>query len=717
MTPSLKLVVLFISLLLGTQQPACAEMRALLVGVSGYPTLPGHQLNGPRNDVQRMKVVLEQRGFARDQITVLADGVPGALDPTRSRILQTLDALATSAKKGDTIVLYFAGHGSQQPVVPGSTQATQESDGLHEIFLPIDIGTWDGQVGSVKNAIVDYEFRAAVDKMQVRGAFVWGIFDACHSATMVRGVDDLVRYRTVQPKALGVPQKALDMAADKAHKVAGNRSESASQDATDDTAMMGKAGRGEAVFFYAAQTTEQTPEMPLPLGAPDRQPYGLFGFMLSRALELGQPMTYRQMGQFVLAQYAGMSEARTTPLFTGTALDQPVLGQPTLPVRQWPLNKTKMSVPVGAVAGVATDAIFAVLPSPVAKDSEVLAYVQAKNVQLGSSDLVPIATAGKPALALEDIKPGWYVRLVSTPERYALRVAVDARDCGAVCVWSPALDRVKAEGVPGASIEWVTSGADITLKLRKDRVQVLAPSEVQSCPPGVSKDLCSPASLGTTLLTLKKEGVGEIDLARTKGALSTGLHGMARATNLLRLGARLSAQSQTTGVLVSVARTPKDAKKPQGITAEKVVDLHGGDTLAVTLNNKGQIARDVTVLYVDARFGIQVMFPRGGESNRLEANAVQSLDLEIDDSLAGVERLLVISVDAEKFGERADFSFLEQTSLAQAEVDKARTRGGEVQDDVLAFMDAGYADYQTRAIKPRVPSTRTGMQVFTFNVK
>jgi Caspase domain len=710
MKPLIKSLCLLGPLMLAMPQMACAEMRALLVGVSGYPTLANHQLNGPRNDVQRMKAVLEQRGFARDQITVLADGVTGAKEPTRSRIMQALDALAASAKKGDTIMLYFAGHGSQQPVVSGSAQAAQESDGLHEIFLPIDIGGWDGEIGGVKNAIVDYELRAAVDKIQDRGAFVWGVFDACHSATMVRGVDDEVRYRTVQPKALGVPQKALDAAIDKARQDKG--AEGRSHSAMDATAASTKAGRGEAVFFYAAQTTEQTPEMPLPQGAPDRQPYGLFGFMLSRALELGQPMTYRQMGQYVMAQYAGMNEARATPLFTGTALDEPVLGQPALPVRQWPLNKDKMSVPVGAVAGVSADAIFAVLPSPVAKDRDIVGYVQAKSVQLSASELEPVAYGGKPALKPEDIKPGWYVRLVSSPERYVLRVAVDAKDCGVTCAWLPVVARVKAQGVPGTNIEWVSTGADVTLKLRKDRVQVLSPSEVLSCRPDVSKDLCSPDRIGTTLLTLGNEGTGEIDLARTTGALSTALHGTARATNLLRLGARLSAQSQTTGVPVSVARTGKAVKKPQGITAETIADLRNGDALTVTLSNKGQMARDVTVLYVDAHYGIQVMFPRGGESNRLEAGAVQSLDIDIDDSSAGVERLLVISVEAEKFGERADFSFLEQPSLASV-----RSRNGPVTDDILAFMDAGYADYITRAGKVRVPSVRTGMQVFTFNVK
>lgn len=664
---------------LGAVQPAWAEMHALLVGVSAYPSLPEHRLSGPRNDVQRMKAVLAQRGFAPARITVLADGVPGAKQPTRSVILQALESLARSTKTGDTVLLYFAGHGSQQPVVPGSSQAAQESDGWHEIFLPIDIGSWDGQRGGVKNAIVDHELRAAVDKIQDRGAFVWGVFDTCHSATLVRSAgDDEVRYRAVPAQALGVPQQPRYAAS--AHAVPANEP---------------KAGRGQAVFFYAAQTTEQTPEMKLPQGARDRRPYGLFSFMLSRALELGSPMTYRQMGQYVLAQYAGINEARATPLFTGTGLDQPVLGQASMPVRQWSIDQARMSVPVGALAGVSRDAVFAVLPSPVARDSEVIGYLRATDVQLGHTALAPLAYGGKPLLRANDIKPTWYARLASNPQRRPLRVTVDASDCGQACAWLPMLDQVKR--MEGAAIEWVGTGSDLTLQLRKHQVLALSSSEASTCRPGASKSNCGHQQAGWPLLTLEKDGTGQIDQAGLAETLSTALRSVARTTLLLRLSAESAASSPSSGLPVSIATVSGAGKLHQPITAEKVAELRAGDLLKVALGNNGPSARDVTVLYLDARHGIQVLFPREGESNRLEAGALQSLEFVVDDSTHGIERLLVISVEAERLGERADFSFLAQPSLTAGASDK--TRAGAAQ---------GAGEMQ---------GSKLGMQMFTFRVK
>src|SRR5450830_198611 len=78
------------------------EMRALIVGVSEYPNLDKELwLEGPRNDASRMREVLRRRGFAANQISVLADGVPGAGLPTRANILGELSRIAREAGKDD----------------------------------------------------------------------------------------------------------------------------------------------------------------------------------------------------------------------------------------------------------------------------------------------------------------------------------------------------------------------------------------------------------------------------------------------------------------------------------------------------------------------------------------------------------------------------------------------------------------------------------------
>ena len=126
-----------------------ACIQALLIGVSNYPSLDKSlQLEGPANDVQLMRDLLMTTGFAESHIRVLADGVAGAAaQPTRAAILGELDGLADAAKKGDFVSLQFGGHGTQQPSRPGKVPV--EADGLDELFLPRDVGQWDGDVGSV----------------------------------------------------------------------------------------------------------------------------------------------------------------------------------------------------------------------------------------------------------------------------------------------------------------------------------------------------------------------------------------------------------------------------------------------------------------------------------------------------------------------------------------------------------------------------------------
>ena len=80
------------------------EMRALIVGVSEYPNLTKeYQLKGPRNDAVRSRNVLLQRGFAPENITVLADGVSESSMPTRANILAELARLANWAARDDIV--------------------------------------------------------------------------------------------------------------------------------------------------------------------------------------------------------------------------------------------------------------------------------------------------------------------------------------------------------------------------------------------------------------------------------------------------------------------------------------------------------------------------------------------------------------------------------------------------------------------------------------
>lgn len=705
------LMGLLASLLVCSAGLARAEMRALLVGVSGYSERP---LKGPRNDVRRMREVLEQRAFKPAQITTLADGVPGAGEPTRAAIVAGLDGLAAASSTGDIVFLYFSGHGSQQPADRGTPQGRAEADGLHEIFLPLDIGRWDGRAGTVRNALLDFELRDKVDRILARGAFVWAVFDTCHAASLVRGVpDEDIRYRQVSPLDLGVPQVMIDRAHATAPVEPGttrgppNTPSFASSPADPARAVSAP----EAVYFYAAQTTELTPEMRLPPGEQQREDQGLFSFVLRRALATGRPMSYRQLGQLMLAQYGGMNLTSATPLFAGNALDRLVFGQQTLAVRQWPVSRERMTVPVGTLSGLSEGARFALLPHAAADASQSLGSLRAARVGLNHAELEPLAWADKPAPNLNLLPVGAQARLLNTPERYALRVAVDERACREGCRWRAVLDALRGQGVPGTELQWVGEGGDLTLRFGERELVGLPPGESgqAGCRPGSKR--CNDPSRAELLLS---DADGD-DPARLARRLAERLHAVARANNLLRLAARVTVPDAP-GIEASVALQPRAAGAARrAATSEAVMRAEVGDRLVVGLDNRGKTPSDVTLLYLDAHHGITALFPsREGEVNRLEPGAslqIDDIELNDKDGVSGRERLLVIAVEAERQAERADFSF-----LAQSPLQAAHTRGARPDDEVGAFLDAAFADARSRGEPTREPGRRTRMLVFTIDL-
>jgi hypothetical protein len=184
----------------------------VVVGVGEYEHLDSSlALDGPPNDVPLVVTWLRRQGVPRRHLTVLADHVAGADGlPTRAGILAALQALPERMGRGDIAFLYFAGHGSQQP--QGGSEWSKV-DGLDEIFLPRDVGRWDGASGRVEGAIVGREIGVAVEALRVRGIFVWLVFDSCHSATMARAVMvPHLRTRGLPPEQLGVPRLAVPSA-------------------------------------------------------------------------------------------------------------------------------------------------------------------------------------------------------------------------------------------------------------------------------------------------------------------------------------------------------------------------------------------------------------------------------------------------------------------------------------------------------------------------
>lgn len=713
--------------LVSVAQPAQArEMRALLVGVTEYPGMASHQLQGPVNDVTRLIALLPSRGFKRDNVAVLADGVASSRAlPTRANILRELDKLAADAAKGDFVLLYFAGHGSQEPADLSTAEGRASPDGRVEVFLPRDVAQLndpgEGHFLHIPNSIVNFEVRERVDRMTAKGVFVWAIFDSCHSAAMVRGgesADSGVRTREVSPELLGISPQA--MASTRAPRASAASAAPAAPQAPP-------VAGGGSVFFYAVQKAEGAIELPLPLGYKDSKVAGLFGFTIAQALATNTPMTYRQLGQYVLTRYEATSYSQwITPLFTGTRLDDPVFGQDALPVRQWPVAATDMTLPAGALDGLHRGALFALVANPLDDDAKAIGYAQAQRVDSASLALALVERNGRAAPTAAALGANPYARLVGDGPDDVLRVAADLSRCSVNCPLVDALKRLKAESAshpPGIQIDWVDqpAAADLLVQAAIDRVVVAPPSVLTTrCagPAAAPERLQCERRLASSRHTLAwKPADGP---AALRDELQKTLRAIGKATNLVRIATRLDAAARRSRVSVDLVRrplptpeTPCEVRPAHDdlLTASgaRLPVIHRDQRVEVRVTNNDVTAQDVTVLYVDADYGITVLYPDLGETNRLESKASKSVCLNYDGQSSGLERLLVIAVEASKHGERKDFTFLAQASI------KPEERSDE-DGDLALLTDAAFGSMRSSRAPVPVSSGTTAMRVFTLDI-
>jgi Caspase domain/Domain of unknown function (DUF4384) len=692
---------------------AQAEQYALLVGVSAYPGLkPELQLQGPVNDIPLVKGVLQTKGFAASNIRVLGNGVPGShADPTRAAILAELASLASKAQRGDYVFLLFGGHGSQQPTRPGKAQA--EPDGLDEIFLPMDVGQWDGSVGAVKNAILDTELGAALNAIRSKGAFVWAVFDACHSGNITRGgTDEETRMRRADASALGIPQAALERAqADASQATRGAPAPTSTKKGSLGDAAKDDGKLGGYVYFYAAQTTETTPEKRLPEGHPERRSYGVFSYTLAQVMSNHPGISYRQAAERVLQLYAASNLRAVTPVFEGSAIDAPVFGQRVgEAIRQWPVSVKGniIDIEAGTLQQFREGAVFAVLPNAAAKDTEVLAYLSAQSVDVSRSRLVPVAYNSKPILQGE-LPRDAVVRLVDAAMKLELRIALPAevpsgQRYGAA---NAMLNALRTQSTEGLKLIWVSAKqpADIRLAFAEEQLWFVPPDGAW-IKTGEAK---SPS------LTLNKS---ENELRSL--VLST-LHSIGKATNLFKIGATGSASSGALMAKLDIRFfvTRAGSPKKEEISGADVPKLAAGDKLQVVVKNNHSLPMDVTVLGVDGRYGISLLYPQSAnEANRIHPRDTlvvpgdNEAPIELDGNTVGRESIVVIAVEAPANSASVNLGFLQQAALDATRGQRSEdSPGGDVLD---LFSDAGFGGERTRGPTRATAVQKTAIRNFNY---
>ncbi|MEO5938835.1 MAG: caspase family protein [Sphingomonas sp.] len=171
-----------------TRPPA---IRGLFVGIDKYlysgPDNQFNDLRGAVGDVGRIKQALRTAyrldldqaaaGSCRSENAVsitLTDQCA-----TRDAILGSLQKQIDASRPGDTLVFYYAGHGS----IIADDQVFDQASGVNDTILPTDARKPGAQTDG---DILDRELRGYVDEATAKGVNVVTIFDSCDSGTAVR---------------------------------------------------------------------------------------------------------------------------------------------------------------------------------------------------------------------------------------------------------------------------------------------------------------------------------------------------------------------------------------------------------------------------------------------------------------------------------------------------------------------------------------------------
>lgn len=631
--------------------------RALLVGCTRYPYLeeagvaPGSNtisLRGPTNDVELFaRALRDVHGVPDASMTRLA-GWPDdeKARPTKANIVRAFQALAKDAKAGEWVVVFLAGHGSQQPSSGASLD--DEADGLDEIFLPADVRPApDG--AKVPNALSDDEIAVLVAAIQKKGAEVWLVVDACHSGTLLRGGDWVVRG--LPPDKLGVRGTAPRPAATPAAA----------------SAPPPRASTDGVAAFYGAQSFGSAPEMELPEGGTDPRPQGLFTYLLVREMRrTAASVTYSELAQRVIAAYQAFPCHLTVPMAQGD-LDRVVGGggrvaEPPL-LLEFAGGSARLNQ--GILHGIEVGLVLEAIADGADPAAPALASLEVVAASLYDAECV-LRSGAPPADAIT-----LRARIASRPVgEFQLALAVvsprgEPLDVGAL---PPSVQGfLRAEGSK-FRLASRAADADWRIVLDGDRIHLRAADHVGA------PDL--------------------LDVSAAKLPLSLGK--IRKVHNLRRLCGLFPPPDSTLSVWLE--RRALGSTRVERLAAGDV--LHPGDQVRVMLQKSGAGIYDVTVHFLDANYGIRCLFPVAGGNARLEPKADAALELVpwtgvTDDSL-GVETLWVLAVPrgpSDPVRSVAEFAQDPTTTRGAAEEKAAR---GVIEELMAGTLTRGLAAADSR---------------------
>lgn len=140
--------------------------QALCIGINDYPGT-GSDLSGCVNDANDWAAELANRGY---QVSRMLDK-----QATHQAMGEAIGGMIREARRGDTLVITYSGHGTWVPDSSGD-----ETDGRDEGLCPWDIGS----VGP----LLDDDIRTLFSQ-RAAGVRILLISDSCHSGTVTKGDD------------------------------------------------------------------------------------------------------------------------------------------------------------------------------------------------------------------------------------------------------------------------------------------------------------------------------------------------------------------------------------------------------------------------------------------------------------------------------------------------------------------------------------------------
>ncbi len=140
--------------------------RALSVGIDAYPG--PNALNGCVNDTREWSNMLLAAGFETPRTLINEQA-------THSAIVTAMRELVVTAKRGDTLVFHYSGHGTEVPDLDGDEGV--DGNRNDQAFVPVDFE--DGAF------LIDDDIRDLFDVLPA-GVSLTVFIDCCHSGTITR---------------------------------------------------------------------------------------------------------------------------------------------------------------------------------------------------------------------------------------------------------------------------------------------------------------------------------------------------------------------------------------------------------------------------------------------------------------------------------------------------------------------------------------------------